>query len=423
MRYLALHGANCLDETPQGVKMSTLTLDERVEWMERHAKFIERLADDPLADRWWMAADQPLQFYAFAVEWTAARRSGNPAAYVSALPVAQDGSCNGIQHFSAMLRDERGGAATNLTAARTPSDLYELVARDVLAALEADASFDFPAYDEDAPVWPSLWLTSPAKVNRKLAKRPTMTFGYGSRQYGFAQQLVDYLHGLEEWPKVKAHFTYLLGDKVVTGVNQACTYLAGVIWQALQTRVTAAFDAMEWMRESVGTLARHNVPIEWTVPGTGLRVRQEYYQLRAKQINTVLAGSVRRPSIYEATANVRAEKQMNAISPNFVHSLDAAVLMHTVLRASEQGIDSFAMVHDSYGTQAGRAHTLACVTREAFVEYYLTHNPIDSLHQEFIRAAEGIQAEGWEGGAEISAPPAPGDLNIREVLSSPYFFS
>jgi DNA-directed RNA polymerase len=44
--------------------------------------------------------------------------SGRSEEFVSHLPVAFDGSCNGLQNYSMMLRDEVGGAATNLVPSR-----------------------------------------------------------------------------------------------------------------------------------------------------------------------------------------------------------------------------------------------------------------------------------------------------------------
>src|SRR3546814_16441857 len=57
---------------------------------------------------------------------------------VSRIPVALDGSCSGLQHFSAMLRDEEGGAAVNLLPAERPQDVYKRVA--VRAQEMADAT-------------------------------------------------------------------------------------------------------------------------------------------------------------------------------------------------------------------------------------------------------------------------------------------
>jgi hypothetical protein len=46
--------------------------------------------------------------------------AGDPARYISHLPVHQDGSCNGLQHYAALGRDLTGGFAVNLCPADKP---------------------------------------------------------------------------------------------------------------------------------------------------------------------------------------------------------------------------------------------------------------------------------------------------------------
>ena len=36
----------------------------------------------------------------------------------------QDGSCNGLQHYAALGRDEKGGQAVNLMPGPKPADVY-----------------------------------------------------------------------------------------------------------------------------------------------------------------------------------------------------------------------------------------------------------------------------------------------------------
>ncbi len=52
------------------------------------------------AKKWWLKAEDPWQCLATCFELTAAIRSGNPETYESAMPVHQDGTCNGMQHYA-----------------------------------------------------------------------------------------------------------------------------------------------------------------------------------------------------------------------------------------------------------------------------------------------------------------------------------
>ena len=75
-----------------------------------------------------MDADKPWGALAACIEIRDAIRSGDPSTFVSHLPVHQDGSCNGLQHYAALGRDLIGATQVNLTPADRPQDLYASVA-------------------------------------------------------------------------------------------------------------------------------------------------------------------------------------------------------------------------------------------------------------------------------------------------------
>ncbi|WP_323166737.1 DNA-directed RNA polymerase, partial [Pseudomonas bubulae] len=78
----------------------------------------------------------PFCFLAFCFEWAGVVEHGG--LWESALPIAFDGSCSGIQHFSAMLKDERGGRAVNLLPSETVQDIYRLVSDGVNVEVRKD---------------------------------------------------------------------------------------------------------------------------------------------------------------------------------------------------------------------------------------------------------------------------------------------
>lgn len=103
--WLKVHIANCFGE-------DKISLEERVEWTDEHKDEILAVGNDPLRNTsLWMVADKPWQYLRACIEFSSC---GDNFEYISHLPITIDGSCNGLQHFSAMLRDEVGGAATNL---------------------------------------------------------------------------------------------------------------------------------------------------------------------------------------------------------------------------------------------------------------------------------------------------------------------
>jgi DNA-directed RNA polymerase len=409
-KWLAIHGANCLGEW-NDQKVSKMTLDERQGLILSLSHDIWYAASKPLEFTWWTKAEEPVQFLAFCIEYAAWLNEGVSESFISTLPVASDGTCNGLQHFSALLRDEIGGDAVNLVPRDRPNDIYERIAEHVTDQLEEQAGTNGMAVQ---------WLASKL-VKRKLTKRPTMTFGYGSKKFGFQAQLCEYVQGLggssEEskvlYEQVKAQFMTET-DEPEARIVQACGYMSECIWTALQETVVAASLGMAWLQSCARAIVRAGKGVTWTVPGTGFPVKQEYWVMNVQQIETMIAGKVVRPAVYHETDGIETHKQVNAVAPNVVHSLDAAALMLTVSYAMNDGVESFAAIHDSYGCLAGDMEVLSRATRQGFVTLYTLHDVIGGLAAEFKAQA---------GEAGVPEAPPKGKLDIAGVLASPYFFS
>lgn len=470
--WLLVHGANCLGKTRDGRKLSKMTLNERVEYMVSIADDLCAVAADPMATRWWSSSDDvddPVQFLAFCLDFAGFWKlelEGRGDEYVSSLPCAMDGTCNGLQHYSAMFLDTVSAREVNVSPTERPADIYNSVAELVLGMLERDAVDNLYA---------RLWLQS-GLVNRKLTKKPTMTFTYGSVQYGFSEQIAAFIHGMKnpetmvKYEKTMALFSVtdeeheklmeaakaaakakkeaaragkkrrksqagdaeeeqeepkkfpskggmrsLIGTESKPGL--ASQYMAGLIWEGLKGVVSAAQQGMKWLQDSARAVAASGNLVSWTVPETGLIVIQEYREEITRRVETKLAGKVYRPALAEPTNVPNTRKQASAIAPNVIHSFDAACLMLTVELASENGIEHFAMVHDSYGVRAGECAVMADCLRRAFHSFYTKRNVALELDTQFRKLT------GEEQLKEYPEIPAMGTLDLAGVIVSDYFFS
>ena len=72
------------------------------------------------------------------MELTNALKSGDPEAFPSCLPIHQDGTCNGLQHYAALGGDSKGAKQVNLDVTDRPSDVYTHVAEMVEAVIKRD---------------------------------------------------------------------------------------------------------------------------------------------------------------------------------------------------------------------------------------------------------------------------------------------
>jgi DNA-directed RNA polymerase len=116
---------------------------------------------------------------------------------------------------------------------------------------------------------------------------------------------------------------------------------------------------------------------------------------------------------FDEKRKIDVRKQMDGIVPHLVHSMDSAHMMRTILHLYAEGLRHFAMVHDSYGVHACDVDLLNRVLREEFVRIYS-----EPVLQNFID-----QQRKAHPGIKLPDPPKTGDLDIRQVLESPYFFA
>ena len=404
--FLAIHLANCGDfKLPDGTKASKAQLEARVQWVYDHQEEIIACADSPFDNRWWTEADSPYCFLAACREWAGWVREGD--GFVSHLAVALDGSCSGIQHFSMALADEVGGAAVNLVPSEKPADIYTLVMNRAIEIIKADAR----GTDEDLARVAGEWLRS-GLLTRSTFKRPTMTYGYGSGQFGFRDQiLTDTLK-----PAHKAHLRdgapwHFEGEGFA-----AALYLSKVTLVAVEATVLKAAEAMSWLKEAARVVTSEGLPVRWTTPD-GFLVLQNYREQKAHRIDTVLLGKRVTVSVETEQPNVNKRKQASGFSPNFVHSLDATHLRLTVRRAAEEGINSFALVHDSFGTHAADTGRFFALLRETMVEMYRGRDMMENLRQELM----GQLSPEKQG--EMPAHPSLGTLDIEAVVDCDFAFA
>jgi DNA-directed RNA polymerase len=393
--WLAIHGANCFG-------VDKVSLEDRIDWVEQHDRDIRAVASDPLQCLWWTEADSPWCFLAFCFEWAGYRdaaTAGNGAAFVSSLPVMVDGSCNGIQHFSAMLRDPVGGRAVNLVPSDRPSDIYGSVAERVKARLREEVD----ARTEHSDV-AAKWLAF--GIDRKTTKRSVMVLPYGGT-----------------FTSCRAYVSEAVADRGATPWSgdpdaewAATFYLAKVVWASIGDVVVGARTAMAWLQALAKLVMKHGGKEVWWRTPTGLLARQRYRKFKDERINTVFCGKAQQVlSLRVDTEDPDKTRQVNGFSPNFVHSLDASALIETVLLAKDHGVTHFAAVHDSYGTHASDMSTLSACIRHAFVSLYENHDVLDNLYHD-------IKSQLPEG-TEVPPPPQKGTLDIKEVLNSDFFFA
>ena len=422
LRWLKIHLANLY-----GLDKSSF--DEREAFANDNVANIVDSATNPLqGGRWWLKAEDPWQCLAACFELKAALDLPDPTKYVSELPVHQDGTCNGLQHYAALGGDTWGAKQVNLEPGDRPADVYSAVADLVKQAINKDAA----AKNRFGEILQG-------KITRKVVKQTVMTNVYGVTFAGAKKQVCKQIDAL--YPN--------LGKECGIPNLLLSTYIARHIFNALATMFRGAHDIQYWLGEIGGRVCRALTPsqlqqiadsyadgsadnttrakrgrksstaaksgfeelaqqfrstVVWTTP-LRMPVAQPYRKSNTREIRTCLQAVVY--PVNDQTDPVNRRKQLQGFPPNFIHSLDASHMLLSALQCHELGL-SFAAVHDSFWTHAADIDTMNGVIRDAFIK----------IHEEDVVGRLAAEFEARHKGSLYLAhidPSTPVAKKIKEL--------
>lgn len=375
-KWLAVHAANCAGFDKEG-------FDGRAAWARDWA------ADHSVArwigstagildhiDEWGdeTAIDSPWQFLAALIAM-------HDEQWGARLPVQLDGSCNGLQHYAALTRDEELAAKVNLVPADKPAGIYAMVAERTIEILRGETN-------------PLAAVLIPL-VDKAVVKQPMMTTVYGVTFAGARDQIRD-----------------RLAEKGVPAEHlfDMAHYLTGIVLRAIEGLCGRASEAMAWFRDCATEFARLGQPYRVTTP-TGLPLVQPYRRWSQKHLR-VMDGHMT-IELYNVPCPVAKGEQVRGAAPNTIHGIDQAHMKRVAVGAVARGLDC-KFVHDGFCSQSGN------IERRGF-------KPL--VHEQFV----DLHRTGWLGkfydewrriypDAKIEPPPDRGLFDIERVIDAAYAF-
>lgn len=390
------------------------SLAERESFTMDHIPDIYDSANNPLnGNKWWLTAEDPWQCLAACFELRNALESPDPARYVSHLPIHQDGTCNGLQHYAALGGDVIGARQVNLEPGDRPSDIYSAVAEMVKAELAAEAAQG-----------DQLATALEGRLTRKVVKPTVMTNVYGVTFNGAKAQVRRALEdNFPDFPST-----------VIVNIDNASSYIARKIFKSLSTMFNGAHDIQYWLATCAERISDALTPEQMdrieddtpskSVMSTGFQVKTSGPQtskLRAtnrQQITDELLAfrcsviwttplkmpvvqpyrkgiprrvrtNIQLVSLTQRSSSdpVSKRKQRQGFPPNFIHSLDATHMLLSALKCDEMGL-TFAAVHDSFWTHAADVDVMNRILRDAFIRMH-SEDIIGRLAVEFSARYKG----------------------------------
>lgn len=425
---LRQHGANLAKRgsvlhSLKIVDRQVVTPAEREAWVQMHEAEILASARTPLRCSFWREhAGKPMQFLAFCLAYLQWKE--NPGQPIH-LPVQIDGTCNGLQHISALTGDATLAEAVNVLPGRDglPGDIYSRIAETAsktVGSLEKLLGNDPVAEDNihrKALLLADTILGRQAEwhawIDRGAAKKVVMTVPYGASEKSQARHLLKLLAGrLEAAAEAGAlpedvvqsldELTQsVLADDGAKGfVRRTCKGEFKAAWRRVdlkepgaevavrRLRVLAAYTCLAIVKHLRLALSRgfpaldkfsnwlnavanrcEGLPLMWTTP-LGLPVCQDGFQVRRTSLNTRLGHKTISVGITELLEDVDHRKQKQALLPNLIHSLDATHLALTLVSASRQGLNNIGSIHDCLLCRPNEADKLAHIARQTFAKMY-----------------------------------------------------
>lgn len=352
------------------------TFGERIKYIEENHRAIVEFISDPLAHNFWRDADKPWCFLAWATEYVAISEKGQRFTQV---PVGLDGSCNGLQHLAAAMRDEVAGKLVNLLPSEEPQDIYTVVMNEVESSLPHDSEWK-------------------GKITRKLVKRNTMTTPYNVTKYGMRRQLEEEMKDSNGTGRIEREDLALVNE--LADYNEA----------AIDKCVDKPRRLMAWYSEVANHYLKRNMRPSWDLP-CGFRVVQNLPQMVAKSIQL----ESHAVNLYYKVPIDKQDSRHNtaAFAPNVTHSMDACHMTNVILGVIDEGKNTpIVAIHDSFGFRYPEVRVNGEKTLEAFTKLYQNFDIVEELRSNYRLRT----------GGELPTPPECGTLDITKVKESIYAF-
>lgn len=355
---LQLHAANCLG-------MDKVSINARLDYIQDNWIKLMKMQDHQMVREHFPKASVFQATVAIKELQRVALHCGSVTTFRSNLVCHQDGTCNGLQHMAAITKNRATAITVNCVASThddTPTDVYGLMADSALSFVDGELAELIVKYGRD------------------MSKNPVMITGYGAGESTIIGNTSVYLAARGE----KVQHADGIGKAYIAAINKHAGAVKALT-EALKSRVGQAMNkGME--------------KYQW-VTADGFVACTEY---RNDEVNRVRAGVFNALVPNMNPVPLDDVKTVGAMSPNFIHSIDATHCRMVVNECDHELVT----VHDSIGSHAGTYFRTAQAIRETFVkvhEYDALGNLCDNMG--------------------VRKPVFRGDYEAIEALESSYIFS
>ena len=235
-----------------------------------------------------------------------------------------------------------------------------------------------------------------------------MVSNYGGTAGGRADMLYDMFRqlGVDRKYVVRANaikFAKIIGDSITGVLNGG-----------------KAFE--KYIQTMNNIIAKGNTPVLWKTSDGFQVLHLKNKELPKQRVRLNLPKSKRETNITKVSysTSVSSSKMRSAISPNYIHSLDAELLRRVALRMRDEGIVKSDWIHDSFGCLPNEVDRMLKITKEVFLEM-MENSPLKTLDEDL--RGQAIKNGSTEKQLEKAILPILGEVDFGEIINSTWFFS
>lgn len=132
------------------------------------------------------------------------------------------------------------------------------------------------------------------------------------------------------------------------------------------------------------------------------------------------------------TEKISKQRQVNALMPNIIHSMDAGNIVNLIKKIKKYDLNLLT-IHDCFGTHASDVPVVQHEVKVGFVELYCKRDFITRFHETSLRSiteredcyimGNVVYKNGCEIDQKVPSMPDMGELDIQGVVNARYMLT
>lgn len=404
--YLKAYGANCY-----GDSISKSSVMEKIKWVDNNITNIINYDNGTLLNK----AKEKLLFLAFCIEFKRFYEfyiNTSHMRFETYLPIQLDATCNGFQHMALLSNEQTLFKELNLipeskgkdvkTLEHKPSDFYNFLLHKLINYFKSKVDSGIFFYDSDLKrsakdkkeksdidrgsykrLYDFIW-------NRAHVKKSIMTIPYNSSHKSMKKYLAESLVRADS--NINDQTWYCVSEK--DDKNLINDKDLRLLISSLQFIIKNDFEKIKklskYLKKVAELLNLLELPITWTLP-TGLTIKQSYLQTKTTTITPFTYSKVRLNLKVTIKDKFDKNKQVRALMPNLIHSLDGTsliLLYEQFIGSLCKGSIQFFSVHDCFGTTSEKVSLLKTILASIYTDLYSSDPYLDKFEKSIIDSVE-----------------------------------